>query len=156
MRSVLIAAALISLAASQADAQDVAGPARVVDGDTLDVAGVRVRLAGIDAPEKGQWCRVGGALWPCGREATRALRALVDGRSVACRGLGRERHARLLATCTVGGRDLGRALVLDGWALAYTRYDLSYVLEETYAQVHARGLWRGQFVEPWRWRKGAR
>ena len=49
------------------------GPARVIDGDTLDMGGVRIRLHGIDAPESEQSCRVGGNRWSCGREATRAL-----------------------------------------------------------------------------------
>ena len=49
------------------------GPARVIDGDTIDVAGVRVRLHGIDAPERAQTCRADGRAWPCGRQAARAL-----------------------------------------------------------------------------------
>ena len=61
----------------------LSGPARVVDGDTLDMGGVRVRLHGIDAPEIAQSCRAGGQRWSCGREATRALAGRIGGNPVA-------------------------------------------------------------------------
>ena len=53
---------------------DVTGQARVIDGDTIEVAGERIRLHGIDAPESGQRCRrLGHAqVWLyCGRQLSR-------------------------------------------------------------------------------------
>lgn len=77
------------------------GPARVVDGDTLVIAGERVRLRNYNAPELHQ---------PGGIEARARLEALTLGRVVVCAGRARDQYARLVALCSVGGADLGRAL----------------------------------------------
>ncbi len=56
---------------------DVAGPVRVIDGDTIEVAGARIRLHGIDAPESGQRCRRQGVAWLCRAEASQLRSTLV-------------------------------------------------------------------------------
>ncbi|MBT8475582.1 MAG: thermonuclease family protein, partial [Alphaproteobacteria bacterium] len=57
------------------------GRITVVDGDTIDVGGTRVRLFGIDAPEGDQTCtRPDGAVWACGTWATAQVRALYQGK----------------------------------------------------------------------------
>ena len=70
--------------ASLALAQTITGPARIIDGDTIDVAGQRIRLHGIDAPENKQLCGLGMVAIPCGKEATKVLRRLVRGGQVRC------------------------------------------------------------------------
>ena len=65
-----------------ASAADLRGPARVIDGDTIEVAGQRVRLHGIDAPEHRQPCIKDGCAWACGEAATDALRAFVSGQAL--------------------------------------------------------------------------
>ena len=132
------------------------GAARVVDGDTLEVGGVRVRLHGIDAPESGQSCRAGGRRWSCGQEATRALVGRIGGNRVVCEERDRDRYGRVVAVCNSAGRDLNAWMVAEGWALAYRRYSLAYVAEESEARAAKRGVWRGEVVAPWEWRKGAR
>lgn len=52
---------------------DITGTARVIDGDTLDIAGERLRFDGIDAPESRQTCIASGATWPCGQRAPVAV-----------------------------------------------------------------------------------
>ena len=86
---------------------------RVIDGDTIDIAGVRVRLEGIDAPEAGQTLQAppGSAGGPAARAATAALTRLVDGRAVTCEPRGRDKYDRTLAVCFVGGQRHQR---LDG------------------------------------------
>ncbi|MGH6884601.1 MAG: thermonuclease family protein [Geminicoccales bacterium] len=74
-----------------------AGPAQVIDGDTLDLAGERIRLIGIDAPEGNQTCQRNGRPWECGDDATAALGELVAGAEVHCNVLGRDRWGRGLA-----------------------------------------------------------
>ena len=61
-----------------------------------------------------------------------------------------------MAICWHGGRDVNAWLVGQGWALAYRRYSRAYVDEESSARMARRGMWRGEFVAPWDWRRGER
>ena len=137
-------------------AATLSGPARVVDGDTLELGRARIRLYGIDAPESAQSCRAGGRLWACGREATRALAGLVRGKPVACEERDRDRYGRVVAVCGISGMDINAWMVVEGWAFAYRRYSRVYVSEETRARAARRGIWRGEVVAPWDWRRGKR
>ena len=53
---------------------DLTGTALIVDGDTITISGNKIRLSGIDTPEKDQTCRRAGIMWRCGYEATESLR----------------------------------------------------------------------------------
>lgn len=145
------------LSAFAADTDVVGGPTQVVDGDTLIVAGQRVRLQGIDAPEGKQSCRRAGQRYPCGVEATQALRRQIGMGTVICTIHGTDRYGRALGVCAdANGTDLNRWLVRRGWALAYRRYSTEYVPEEDQARAAQAGLWAGKFVQPWAWRRGER
>jgi endonuclease YncB( thermonuclease family) len=144
------------LLSGAAAAKDISGTAVVIDGDTLDIDGERIRLHGIDAPESAQVCQVAGLNWPCGREATRFLSHAAGNGAVLCSGGKRDRYGRLIAVCYVGGSSLNAAMVAHGWALAYRKYSLDYVAEEDAARGAGRGMWRGQFTEPWEWRLSRR
>lgn len=136
---------------------DLAGAVRVVDGDTLEVSGARVRLFGVDAPEDAQACReADGAPWPCGDWATDAARARWEGREAACEVLETDRYGRAVARCEVAGEDLGAALVRGGMALAYLDYSRDYLPEQEAARAARAGLWRGSFEAPWDWRAARR
>ena len=128
----------------------------MIDGDTLDLGGVRIRLHGIDAPETKQSCRAGGKQWSCGREAARALASRIGGRSVACQERDRDHYGRVVAVCGLSGADLNGWMVAQGWAFAYRRYSHAYVAEESGARAAKRGVWRGEVVPPWDWRRGKR
>ena len=135
---------------------DVAGRARVIDGDTIEVGSVRIRLFGVDAPESAQSCLEGSRRWPCGEQATRALVGRIDGESVACEERDRDRYGRVVAVCRHRAQDVNAWLVREGWALAYRRYSTAYVGEQADAKAAKRGVWRGEFVPPWDWRRGDR
>jgi endonuclease YncB( thermonuclease family) len=129
------------------------GRARVVDADTLEVGGRRVRLFGIDAPEKGQTCERRGSIWACGQEAAVALAALLGDRVVRCEGHGNDRHDRLIGRCWAGGTDVSRWMVEQGWAVAYRRFAADYIDSEDAARLARRGLWAGAFAPPEEWRR---
>ena len=141
-----------------ADTTIIGGKTRVIDGDTLEIKGQRVRLQGIDAPEKRQSCRdASGKSYSCGVAATEALRHRVGGSNVSCAlEAERDRHGRALGVCSLGGADLNAWLVSEGHALAYRRYSLKYVDQEEAARAARRGIWAGEFVAPWDWRRGER
>ena len=131
---------------------------RIVDADTLEVAGQKVRLQGIDAPESGQSCRpAGGPRYSCGEQATEALRTRIGPDAVTCTIEGRDRYMRALGICyATDGTDLNGWLVRQGHALAYRRYSTTYVPEEDQAKAAQAGLWAGEFIKPWDWRRGVR
>ena len=147
-----VAAALAALAAAgwftRRESADIAGAAQVIDGDSLVVAGVEIRLYAIDAPEYRQQCFRRGRPWACGVDATRTLRALIAARPVACRSREEDRYGRTVATCSVEGRDLGAAMVAGGHAVAYGAYQL----EEQAARNAGRGIWSSRFDPPSVWR----
>lgn len=124
------------------------GIAVVHDGDTLTLAGERIRLLGIDAPEYGQICSRDGEDYPCGRKARAALVELIGGRSVSCSGWERDRYGRLLASCRAGDTDVNRTMVATGWAVAYGDFGEA----EADARKRGAGLWAGEFERPRDWR----
>ena len=131
---------------------------RIVDADTLEVAGQKVRLQGIDAPESGQSCRqAGGHRYQCGDHATQALRTRIGPDAVTCTIAGRDRYMRALGICyAADGTDLNGWLVRQGHALAYRKYSTTYVPQEDQAKAAQAGVWAGKFIKPWDWRRGAR
>lgn len=124
------------------------GRARAVDGDSLNLAGRRVRLYGIDAPELRQTCQNAGVTVQCGQRAQAKLKSLVSGKHVECQNLGFDRYDRTLARCRTGQTDLAAAMVRAGWAIAYGGYGE----EERTARRAKSGIWAGEFIEPADWR----
>jgi endonuclease YncB( thermonuclease family) len=133
---------------------DIAGPASIVDGDTLDIGGQRVRLDGIDAPESAQTCskRWAGS-WDCGKAATRALGALINGHHVSCRSSGTDKYGRMLGVCSVEGTELNAALVRAGMAWAFVKYSTAYVAAEKQAKAAQAGVWQADTEAPWLFRE---
>ena len=130
---------------------DMSGPAEVLDGDTLEVGGQRIRLYGIDAPDSRQTCERESRLWPCGARAAQTLGRLVDQRPVICYERDRDALGRVHAVCYAAGRELNAAMVQAGMALAYRDRPTDYGPVERRAQTAGRGLWSGAFVAPWDW-----
>jgi len=159
MRAVLTFAFIFALVlSSDAVAGEVLrGPPTVIDGDTIEVAGERLGLYGIDAPELDQTCRWPNREIPCGVMARAALMDLTAGIEVRCEDVGRRDDGRRVARCAdPHGADLGANMVWTGWALALRQASTEYVGDEAAARDEKRGLWKGEFVPPWEWRSSQR
>jgi endonuclease YncB( thermonuclease family) len=129
----------------------------VIDADTIEITGTRIRLNGIDAPESSQLCqRANGTDYRCGQQASLALSDWIGRRTVRCTKTGIDRWQRVLARCAVGGVDMQDWLVRRGHALAYRRYSSDYIAAEAVASAERAGVWQGQFDMPWEWRASRR
>lgn len=125
----------------------------VIDGDTLEFGGRKIRLEGIDAPEKAQKCTDrSGATWPCGKAATSQLKALIGSGRLHCDRGAKDGYGRWLATCHVRDRNINAAMVSSGYAMAFVKYSARYIEEESEARRARAGLWRGEFEAPWTYR----
>lgn len=102
----------------------ISGPSRVVDGDTLEIGSVTVRLHGVAAPERNE---------PGGDEASAYLRELTTEREVRCRLSGKRSYKREVGTCWVGNTDLAAALISAGLARDCPRFS-----DGRYAALEAR------------------
>ena len=129
------------------------GVVSIVDGDTLDMHGQRIRLWGIDSPESGQTCRLEGEPVRCGTTASNALDQFIAGRTLQCEPVAKDRYNRTVARCEVGGVSVNAWLVVNGYAVEYPQYSKgAYTAYQDQAKAQRRGVWATQFDMPWDWR----
>lgn len=127
MKKTALAGVLVLSVATSATAENIADQASVIDGDTIEIHGQRIRLWGIDAPESDQLCRNDDSdLYQCGRAAATALAGLFCAirRPVTCAPTGEDQYGRTVAVCALGtpGPDIGQWLVANGFALDWPQY----------------------------------
>ena len=140
-----------------AELDKLTGRASVIDGDTLEIHGQRIRLHGIDAPESGQTCADGtGRNYRCGQKAALALADKIGQRTVSCEQRDVDQYRRVVAICRAGQDNLNAWLVREGWAVAYRRFSKDYVQAEEEARGANRGIWAGAFTMPEEWRRSRR
>lgn len=146
----------MGLSAHDATAQPLVGIPSVIDGDTIEIHGTRIRLYGIDAPESAQMCLDGsGKTYRCGQRSSLALADFLGThRPTSCIEVGRDQFRRMVAVCTAGGVDIAEWLVRRGYALDWPRYsDGYYASAQAKARAAKFGMWIGSFEQPWEWRK---
>jgi endonuclease YncB( thermonuclease family) len=154
MRTRWVICLMLLVASGSANSADMVGQASIIDGDTLEIHGTRIRLWGIDAPESSQLCRGDDSLqYRCGAKAAYDLDAFIAGRPVNCLPISLDRYGRTVATCSVDGADLGDRLVRNGLALDWPQYSKrKYDDVQREAEQAGRGMWAGSYVEPWLFR----
>lgn len=119
------------------------------DGDTVKILTptneqVKIRLYGIDAPEKKQ---------PFGKKSKDFLAGLIAGKLVQVQEYGKDRYKRTLGVIYYGGEDINAKMVSSGYAWAYVRYSRRYEAQEAMARNKKLGLWQDKKqVSPWTWR----
>lgn len=147
---VLVISLGIGYCSAQSGAQEteIAGVASVIDGDTIEIHGTRVRLWGFDAPERGRRC-AGGV--NAKQITSNALDAFIEGRTVRCDIRGHDRtHDRPVGMCRVAETDLGSWMVEQGWGRDWPRYSNQYYApQETRARDARRGLWGMECPNLW-------
>ncbi len=128
---------------------------RVIDGDTIALGELRIRLQGIDAPELTQKCRDKKSMqaYKCGEAAKEYLIKLIGIQKVSCTDEGLDKYRRQLSYCYVGDINLNREMVRTGNALAYSKYDLYFIKEEMQARWNKAGVWGSEFTKPKVFRK---
>jgi endonuclease YncB( thermonuclease family) len=150
--SAMLATVILTLPAFAAES--VTGKARIVDGDTVEVAGTRFRLKGIDAPERGQMCQdILQQPFDCGATAVRTLVDLTKGQKVTCESVRQDRFGRTIGICRLpSGLELNTEMVRKGQAVVFGRSLRRYRAAEDEARLAHAGLWAGSFEDPACWR----
>ena len=132
------------------DTPVIIGSAVVVDGDTIKLGPLSIRIHGIDAPEQGQTCQQhNGRPWDCGSAATAAMADMVRGKTLECEPLDTDAYGRIIARCLASDRDLGGEMATLGLAWAYREYSDDYAEVEIAARSQGLGIWQGTAQAPW-------
>lgn len=140
---------------SAAHAETLAGRASIIDADTIEIHGERIRILDIDAPESRQPCtKPDGSEWRCGQQAALALSDWIGTAAVTCETIKKDKYGRWLARCSVARVDVAEWLAGQGWAVPYRECKCEVIRDAT-ARAKAAGLniWSGEFQMPWEWRK---
>ncbi|PZO50459.1 MAG: nuclease [Alphaproteobacteria bacterium] len=131
---------------SDAQTTEIVGVASVIDGDTIEIHGTRIRLWGFDAPERGRRCHGGVS---AKQITSNALDHFIDGRAVRCEVRGIDRYDRPVAMCSVGEAELGALMVEQGCARDWPHYSRQYYApQEAQARQARRGLWGNRNYDP--------
>ncbi len=154
---------LLNCSISQGIEKNIFGKAKVIDGDTIIIKEKKIRLYGIDAPEKKQFCKKKylnifflsfKKNYPCGEESTIKLKKFLNKQSINCKIKNeKDRYNRYLAICYKRNKDVNAWLVRNGLAVSYRKYSKKYLNQEFNAKEDKLGVWRGSFEMPWVWRK---
>jgi endonuclease YncB( thermonuclease family) len=121
----------------------------VIDGDTIVINGLHIRLWGMDAPEMKQECADG---WRVGPIAKRELASIISHNLPSCYKITTDRYGRTVAQCFIDGEDIGQLMVQQGWAWAYTKYSRKYVQDEADAKLRKLGIHGHDCMPAWEWR----
>lgn len=145
----------VALATSTFELSGQVRVTKVSDGDSLRSGTLRIRIFGIDAPELKQQCQEQNNIsWACGLAAQQKLRSLIESQeALHCKLRDVDRYGRLVMQCFQGDVDIGAEMVRSGHALAYLAFSKIYAAEEQHARSVRHGVWRGEFLPPWEWRR---
>ena len=146
-------AGLLFVTAAASAGPLIQGTTSVIDGDTIEIHGKRIRLDAIDAPESSQLCLDAASnRYRCGQKSAFMLADMIGRSVVSCEPKGHDRYKRVIAVCFKGETNLNAWMVAQGWAVAFRKYGIDYISQEDEARSARRGMWAGSFEMPWDWR----
>ena len=140
----------------------ITGFAKVIDGDTIKINSKKIRLYGIDAPEKKQKCKKTYLTisfmsftkdYMCGEASAEQLIKKINKQKLNCNILDVDRYKRLIGECFKRNINLNSWMVSNGYAVAYRKYSKKYVSDEINAKKNKLGIWQGKFEMPWDYRR---
>ena len=158
----LIFFSLSNIEVVSGEIKSISGIAEVIDGDTIKIKKKKIRLFGIDAPEKKQKCKKPWLTisfmtfnkdYPCGEISTLKLKKKNNNKFITCKSTNKDRYKRFIAECFKGKTNINAWMVRYGYAVAYRKYSKKYVAHEDIAKKDKLGLWSGTFEMPWDYRK---
>jgi len=152
MKKILVLLIAQILVPHVAIAQVFEGTARAVDGDTLDMTGLRIHLLHIDAPEAAQDCTINGETWHCGADASATLASLVNEQTISCVSDSRDLHGRHLAICRTREMTLGERMAALGLAVVDIEAPEEFRVAGDRAKASRLGLWNSELQMPRDWR----
>jgi len=154
MKKIIVVTIILLNLNTKIIANEIYGTPFITDGDTIKISNNKIRLHGIDAPEKNQKCNKNEKEYNCGAVATEALINKINKNIVKClTQKKKDKYNRFIGVCFVNQEDLNKWMVRNGYAIAYRHYSKDYILDEEYAKKKKIGLWSGTFLEPEKWRK---
>ena len=130
----------------------IKGKAKVVNSDYIKIDKQTIILFGVEAMERPQKCYINNELWPCWESGVRKLEEIVDLGETVCFVKGKAKMNRVFAICETQNIELNRELIRSGLALARIKQSDLYIDDQRYAKENNLGIWRGKFIEPWKWR----
>ena len=142
--------------------KEISGYAKIIDGDTIKINSKKIRLHGIDAPEKKQVCKKPyitivffsfSKNYLCGQVSTDKLTKKINNQIIKCKIKNVDRYKRLIGECYKKNENLNSWLVSNGYAVAYRKYSKKYISNETNAKNNKLGIWQGKFEMPWNFRR---
>ena len=131
----------------------ISGKAKIIDGDTIHIGSNKIRLHGIDAPELNQNCLFNDKVWNCGKESKKFLINFINNKKISCKLIDKDRYKRHIGICFKDKINLNKKIVQEGWAIAYRYYSKDFVDDENIAKINKLGIWKGDFEEPYLFRK---
>ena len=144
-------------------AETIYGKPKIIDGDTIKINLKKIRLHGIDAPEKNQICKKNYFSllfikymknYKCGIFSKENLAKKIENNFIKCETeKKKDKYNRYLGTCFLNKINLNSWMVKNGYAIAYRKYSKKYILDEEYARKEKLGIWNGKFTYPAKWRK---
>ena len=118
------------------------GRAIIIDGDTIEINGERIRFGGIDTPERE---KIGHQF------SKEKLKEKIGKKIVVCvREKNKDYWKRTVAECFINDESLSSFMVINGYACDYVKYSKKkYAKEQEYAKTNKMGIWKMKFNPTW-------